>query len=49
MKWKVVLTKQANKDAKKLAATGLKRQAEALLVILSENPYQLYPPYEKLN
>ena len=48
MTWKVVLTKQANKDAKKLAAAGLKPQAEALLAILEENPYQSYPAYEKL-
>jgi mRNA-degrading endonuclease RelE of RelBE toxin-antitoxin system len=41
--WKVVLTKQANKDAKKLTAAGLKPQAEALLAILEENPYQPYP------
>ncbi len=44
--WKVVLTKQANKDAKKLTAAGLKSQTEALLAILAENPYQ--PPSEKL-
>jgi toxin YoeB len=44
--WKVVLTKQANKDAKKLTAAGLKSQTEALLGILAENPYQ--PPSEKL-
>ena len=48
MSWKVILTKQANKDAKKLAAAGLKPQAEALLTILAENPYQPYPSYEKL-
>jgi toxin YoeB len=44
--WKVVLTKQANKDAKKLTAAGLKAQTETLLAILAENPYQ--PPSEKL-
>lgn len=44
--WKVVLTKQANKDAKKLTAAGLKAQTETLLGILAENPYQ--PPSEKL-
>ncbi len=48
MTWKVVLSKQANKDAKKLAAAGLKPQAKALLEILAENPYQSYPSYEKL-
>ena len=44
--WKVILTKQANKDAKKLTAAGLKSQTENLLAILAENPYQ--PPSEKL-
>ncbi|MDJ0650603.1 MAG: Txe/YoeB family addiction module toxin [Xenococcaceae cyanobacterium MO_188.B19] len=46
MKWQVILTKQAKKDAKKIASGGLKSQAKALLEILRENPYQ--PPYEKL-
>ncbi len=46
MKWQVILTKQAKKDAKKIASSGLKSQARALLEILQENPYQ--PPYEKL-
>jgi len=44
--WKVILTKQANKDAKKLTAAGLKSQTETLLAILADNPYQ--PPSEKL-
>jgi toxin YoeB len=44
--WKVILTKQANKDAKKLTAAGLKSQTETLLAILAEHPYQ--PPSEKL-
>ncbi len=39
-------TKQATKDAKKIASSGLKPQAQALLEILQHNPYQ--PPYEKL-
>ena len=46
--WKVVYTKQAQKDAKKLASSGLKPQAEKLLEILSHNPYQTPPSYEKL-
>ena len=46
--WNVILTKQANKDAKKLTAAGLKSQTQSLLVILADNPYQSYPPYEKL-
>jgi toxin YoeB len=46
--WRVVFTKQAQKDAKKLAATGLRSKAEKLLDILRENPYQTPPPFEKL-
>ena len=48
MKWRVVFTKQAQKDAKKLAAAGLRSRAERLLNILRENPYQTPPPFEKL-
>ncbi|MHB8765394.1 MAG: Txe/YoeB family addiction module toxin [Deferrisomatales bacterium] len=48
MSWTLVYTKQANKDAKKLAAAGLKPQTQRLLNILAENPYQTSPPYEKL-
>jgi len=46
--WKLVYTKQAQKDAQKLAAAGLKPKAQLLLDILAENPYQNPPPYEKL-
>ena len=46
--WRVVFTKQAQKDAKKLAAAGLRSKAEKLLDILRENPYQTPPPFEKL-
>lgn len=46
--WKLVFTKQAQKDAKKLSASGLRPKAERLLQILTENPYQNPPPYEKL-
>jgi toxin YoeB len=46
--WRVVFTKQARKDAKKLSAAGLRSKAESLLEILRENPYQAPPPYEKL-
>jgi len=46
--WRVVFTKQAQKDAKKLSASGLKQKAEALINILRENPYQAPPPFEKL-
>jgi Txe/YoeB family toxin of toxin-antitoxin system len=44
----LVFTKQAQKDAKKLARSGLKPQAEKLLKILTEDPYRIPPPYEKL-
>jgi toxin YoeB len=46
--WTLVFTKQAQKDAKKLKASGLKPQAERLLEILELNPYQNPPPFEKL-
>ena len=48
MKWRLAYTKQAQKDAKKLAASGLKEKARALLEVLEANPYQNPPPYEKL-
>lgn len=48
MSWKLVYTKQAQKDAQKLAATGLKPKARLLLDVLAENPFQNPPPYEKL-
>lgn len=48
MKWRLVFTKQAQKDALKLSAAGLRSRAEQLLDILRENPYQNPPPYEKL-
>ena len=47
-RWKVVFTKQAQKDAKKLAHSGLKPQAQKLLTLLTQNPYRAPPPYEKL-
>ncbi len=46
--WKIVYTKQAQKDAKKLSSAGLRSKTEKLLKILQENPYQKPPPYEKL-
>ncbi len=48
MKWSLVYTKQAQKDAKKLATSGLKNKAKALLKVLEQNPFQNPPPYEKL-
>lgn len=46
--WQLFYTKQAQKDAKKLAASGLKDKASALLEVLAINPFQNPPPYEKL-
>ncbi len=46
--WRLVFTKRAQKDAIKIAPSGLKPQAERLLDILKENPYKNPPPYEKL-
>ena len=48
MSWTLVYTKHAQKDAKKLAASGLKPKALKLLTLIAENPYQNPPPYEKL-
>lgn len=48
MSWELVYTKQAQKDAKKLASSNLREKAQELLDILQENPYQNPPPYEKL-
>jgi len=46
--WDLYFTRQARKDAKKLAAAGLKDKAEDLLALLRDNPYRNPPPYEKL-
>jgi len=46
--WTLVYTKQAQKDAKKLAASGLKPKALELLKIIENDPFQTPPPYEKL-
>jgi len=46
--WRVVFTKRALKDARKLSVAGLRSKAEMLLEILHENPYQTPPPFEKL-
>lgn len=48
MSWTLVYSKHAQKDAKKLAAAGLKSKAQELLVILANDPLQNPPPYEKL-
>lgn len=46
--WRVVFTRQAQKDAKKLAASGLRPKAELLLDLLRRNPFHTPPPHEKL-
>ena len=46
--WRLVYTKQAEKDAKKIARTGLRPKVEALLQLLSKNPYHKPPSFEKL-
>ncbi|MBZ0198699.1 MAG: Txe/YoeB family addiction module toxin [Ignavibacteriaceae bacterium] len=48
MKWKVVYTRQAQRDAKKLKSAGFKEKAESILKMLENNPFQNPPPYEKL-
>ncbi|MHA7880189.1 MAG: Txe/YoeB family addiction module toxin [Saccharospirillum sp.] len=48
MTWKLYYTKQAQKDARKLASSGLKSKAQELLQIIEQDPYQKPPPYEKL-
>jgi toxin YoeB len=46
--WAVVFAKQAMKDAKKLAASGLKAKAQELLAVLANDPFKNPPPFEKL-
>lgn len=48
MSWSIGFTKQAQKDAKKIAASNLRPQAQRLLEIVAVNPFQNPPPYEKL-
>ncbi|MDN3520691.1 Txe/YoeB family addiction module toxin [Halomonas ramblicola] len=48
MTWRLVYTKQAQKDAKKLASSGLKPKAQELLNLLADDPFQKPPPFEKL-
>ena len=48
MSWQLLFTKQARKDAKKLAAAGLKPKAQELLAVLEADPFQSPPPFEKL-
>lgn len=46
--WEIVYARQATKDAKKLAASGLKQKAQELLTLLAADPFQNPPPFEKL-
>ena len=48
MSWTVVYTRQAQKDAKRIASANLKPQTQRLLEVLAQNPFQNPPPYEKL-
>lgn len=48
MSWEIVYARQAVKDAKKLAASGLKPNAQELLAVLADDPFQNPPPFEKL-
>jgi toxin YoeB len=46
--WQILYTKQARKDAKRLASAGLKEKTQALLHVLQDDPFQSPPPFEKL-
>jgi toxin YoeB len=46
--YKLLFTRQVQKDAKKLSSSNLKGKAEGMLEILKREPFQEYPPYEKL-
>lgn len=48
MSWRLAFTKQAQKDAKRLAAAGLRPKAQMLLDVLQEDPFRTPPPFEKL-
>jgi len=48
VKWRLVYTRQAQKDAKKLSAAGLRPKAQKLLDLLAENPFKTPPRFEKL-
>lgn len=49
MKWRVIYSRQAKKDAKKLTASNLNKKAQKLIEIIALNPFQTSPPYEKLS
>lgn len=48
VKWRIVFTSRAQKDAKKIREAGLQSKAEELLNLIKENPFQNHPPFEKL-
>lgn len=48
MSWRLIYAKQAQKDAKKLASSGLKDKARDLLDLIAQDPYTNPPPFEKL-
>ncbi len=48
MTWRLVYTRHAQKDARKLAKSNLKEKAQLLLELLEEDPLQTPPPFEKL-
>ena len=48
MSWSLVYTRQAQKDARKIASSNLKSQTQRLLDLIARNPFQNPPPYEKL-
>ncbi|MEI7948502.1 MAG: Txe/YoeB family addiction module toxin [bacterium] len=48
VKWTILFTKQAQKDAKKISSSGLRDNVERLLAIIADNPFKNPPPYEKL-
>ncbi len=48
MSWKLVFTKTAQKDTKKIKQAGLKSRVQILLSVIQENPFHNPPSYEKL-
>ncbi len=48
MRWSIVYTRQARKDAKRIASSKLKSHVQRLLDVMARNPFQNPPPYEKL-
>ena len=48
MSWRLLYTRQAQKDAERLTAAGLKAKAQELLAVIAEDPFRTPPPFEKL-